>query len=172
MNALIIYHTITGHTRRAAEDVAEGLAGEGATARLLPAGEMSQWDVAGQGIVVVGSPCHAGSLAIRAGVSGAILGVLNKLTDSTLAGMVSGAFSVNSAYGGRRTVQAIENCLRSAGATVPQPGVVVKAGVPLSLFTGPKASEQQREELRNLGRTLAQTAKAGRNQDMLPRMEA
>jgi hypothetical protein len=34
------------------------------------------------------------------------------------------------------------------------------------------ASEQSREELRHLGRTLAQTAKAGRNQDMLPRMEA
>ena len=172
MNALIIYHTITGHTRRAAEDVAEGLAGEGATARLLPAGEMPRWDVAGQAIVVVGSPCHAGSLAIRAGVSGAVLAALKKLAASTLAGMVAGAFSVNSAYGGRRTVQAIERRLRAAGATVPAPGVVVKAGVPLSLFTGPKASEQHREELRHLGRTLAQAAKAGRNQDMLPRMEA
>jgi flavorubredoxin len=162
MNALIIYHTITGHTRRAAEDIAEGLAGEGVTARLLPAGEMPRWDLAGQAIVVVGSPCHAGSLAIRAGVSGAVLGVLNKLTDSALAGIVGGAFSVNSAYGGRRTVQAIERRLRAAGATVPQTGVVVKAGVPFSLFTGPKASEQHREELRHLGRTLAQTAKAGR----------
>ena len=161
MNALIIYHTITGHTRRAAEDVAEGLGGEGVTARLLPASEMPQWDVAGQAIVVVGSPCHAGSLAIRAGVSGAVLAALKKLAGSTLAGIVGGAFSVNSAYGGRRTVQAIEHRLRSAGATVPQPGVVVKAGVPLSLFTGPKASEQHREELRHLGRTLAQAAKAG-----------
>jgi flavodoxin len=171
MNALIIYHTITGHTRRAAEDVAEGLAGEGATARLLPAGEMLRWDVAGLAIVVVGSPCHAGSLAIRAGVSGAVLAALRKLDGSTLAGMVAGAFSVNSAYGGRRTVQAIEHRLRSAGALVPQAGVVVKAGVPLSLFTGPKASEQCREELRHLGRTLAQSAKAGRNQDTLPRTE-
>lgn len=171
MNALIIYHTITGHSRRAAEDVAEGLAGEGVTARLLLAGEMTQWDVAGLAIVVVGSPCHAGSLAIRAGVSGAVLAAMKKLDASTLAGMVGGAFSVNSAYGGRRTVQAIERCLRAAGAAVPAPGVVVKAGVPLSLFTGPKASEQHREELRNLGRTLAQAAKAGGNQDMLPRME-
>lgn len=161
MNALIIYHTITGHTRRAAEDIAEGLAGEGVTARLLLAGEMTQWDVEGQAIVVVGSPCHAGSLAIRAGVSGAVLAALRKLDASTLAGMVGGAFSVNSAYGGRRTVQAIEHRLRLAGALVPQTGVVVKAGVPFSLFTGPKASEQSREELRHLGRTLAQTAKAG-----------
>jgi hypothetical protein len=133
---------------------------------------MLRWDVAGLAIVVVGSPCHAGSLAIRAGVSGAILAALKKLDASTLAGIVAGAFSVNSAYGGRRTVQAIERRLRSAGALVPQAGVVVKAGVPLSLFTGPKASEQHREELRHLGRTLAQSAKAGHNQDTLPRMEA
>ncbi len=162
MNALIIYHTITGHSRRAAEDVAEGLAGEGVTARLLLAREMSRWDVAGLDIVVVGSPCHAGSLAIRAGVAGPILGVLNKLADSTLAGMVAGAFAVNSAYGGHRTLQAIENCLRAAGATVPHVGVVVKAGVPFSLFTGPKASDKSRDELRQLGRTLAQAAKEGR----------
>jgi flavorubredoxin len=160
MNALIVYHTITGHTRRAAEDVAEGLSGEGVAAKLLPAGEMPQWDLAGTDIVVVGSPCHAGSLAIRAGVAGPILGVLNKLIGQALAGIVAGAFSVNSAYGGRRTVRAIENCLRSAGATVPAPGVVVKAGVPLSLFTGPKASDKSRDELRQLGRTLAQAAKA------------
>jgi len=160
MNALIIYHTITGHSRRAAEDVAEGLAGEGVTARLLLAGEMPQWDVAGQAVVVVGSPCHAGSLAIRAGVSGPILGALNKLTAQALAGIVGGAFSVNSAYGGRRTVLAIENCLRAAGATVPRAGVVVKAGVPFSLFTGPKASDQTRDALRQLGRALAQAAKA------------
>ena len=164
MNALIIYHTITGHTRRAAEDVAEGLAGEGAAARLLSAGEMKHWDVAGLDIVVVGSPCHAGSLAIRAGVSGPILGVLNKLTAQALAGMVGGAFSVNSAYGGRRTVPAIENCLRAAGATVPRAGVVVKAGVPFSLFTGPMASDQSRDELRQFGRALAQAAKAGHDE--------
>jgi flavodoxin len=163
MNALVIYHTITGHSRRAAEDVAEGLAGEGVTARLLPAGEMPRWDVAGVDIVVVGSPCHAGSLAIRAGVSGPVLGVLNKLAGSTLAGLVAGAFSVNSAYGGHRTVQAIERRLRAAGATVPRPGVVVKAGVPFSLFTGPKAPERHREKLRQLGRTLAQAAKANGN---------
>jgi len=161
MNALIVYHTITGHTRRAAGDIAEGLSGEGVAAKLVPAGEMAQWDLGGTDIVVVGSPCHAGSLAIRAGVAGPILGALNKLTGSTLAGTVAGAFAVNSAYGGRRTVRAIENCLRAAGASVPAPGVVVKAGVPLSLFTGPMASQKSRDELRQLGRTLAQAAKAG-----------
>jgi hypothetical protein len=33
--------------------------------------------------------------------------------------------------------------------------------VPFSLFTGPKASDKSRDELRHLGRTLAQAAQAG-----------
>lgn len=160
MNALIVYHTITGHTRRAAEDIAEGMASEAVSAQLLIAGEMEQWDVADKAIVVVGSPCHAGSLAIRAGISGPIRSVLKKLQPSTLTGMVGGAYSVHSAYGGQRTVRGIEKSLRNAGAEVPMPGVVVKAGVPFSVVTGPMAAEQSRDELRSFGRSLAQTAKA------------
>jgi len=160
MNALIIYHTITGHTRRAAEDIAEGMASESVPAQLVIAGEMAQWDVAGKAIVVVGSPCHAGSLAILAGISGPIRSLLGKLQASTPTGIVGGAFSINSAYGGQRTVQAIEKRLHAAGAEVPMPGLVVRAGVPLSLFTGPMASQQCREELRSFGQSLARTAKA------------
>ncbi len=160
MEALIIYHTITGHTRRAAEDVAEGLAGESVSAQLISAGEMAQWDVVGKAIVVVGSPCHAGSLAIRAGISGPVLSLLKKLESSTLAGVVGGAFAVHSAYGAKRTVQGIEKRLRRAGAEVPVPGVVVKAGVPLSVYTGPMAIEQSRDELRSLGLSLAKAAQA------------
>jgi len=161
MEALIVYHTITGHTRRAAEDIAEGLRSEGAAARLRAASEMTEWDVVDQSIIAVGSPCHAGSLAIRAGVSGPIRSILKALEASTLTGKVAGAFSVNSAYGGHRTVRAIEERLRAAGAQVPQPGVVVRAGAPFSLFTGPMASEESRGRLREFGRLLARAAEAG-----------
>ncbi len=158
MKALIVYDTITGHTRRAAEDVAEGLTGEGVVAALRAAREMAGWDVADEAIIVVGSPCHAGSLAIYAGVAGPVRSLLKALEASTLAGKVAGAFSVNCVYGGHRTVRAIEKRLRSAGAQVPQPGVVVRAGVPFSLYTGPMASEEGRERLRELGRALARAA--------------
>jgi len=124
-------------------------------------GEVAAWDVADQSVIVVGSPCHAGSLAIRAGVSGPIRSVLKKLEPSTLTGKVAGAFSVNCAYGGQRTVHAIEQRLRAAGAHVPQQGVVVRAGVPFSLFTGPMASEESREQLQGFGRTLARAAQGG-----------
>ena len=68
---------------------------------------MGEWDLAGQAIIVVGSPCHAGSLSIRAGLSGPIRSVLKKLPASPLAGKIGGAFSVHSAYGGAKTVRAI-----------------------------------------------------------------
>ena len=159
MKALIVYDTITGHTRRAAEDIAEALAGEGVVAGLRAAREMAEWDVADEAIIAVGSPCHAGSVAIRAGVAGPVRSLLKRLEASTLAGKVAGAFSVNCAYGGRRTVRAIEKRLRAAGAQVPQPGVVVRAGVPFSLYTGPMASEEVRRRLRDFGRELAHAAR-------------
>jgi len=161
MRALIIHHTNTGHTRRAAEDISEGLRSEGADVSIQAAGEMTAWDVADQSVIVVGSPCHAGSVAIRAGVSGPILSVLKRLEPATLAGKVAGAFSVNCAYGGQRTVHAIEERLRTAGAHVPHQGVVVRAGVPFSLFKGPMASEESREELQEFGRLLAREAQDG-----------
>ena len=161
MRALIIFHTNTGHTRRAAEDVAEGLRSEGLDINIQAASTMKGWDVADQSVVVVGSPCHAGSLAIRAGVSGPIRSVLKTLEPSAMKGKVAGAFSVNCAYGGQRTVRAIEKRLRGAGGKVPQQGVVVRAGVPFSLLTGPMASEESRERLREFGRTLARVAQGG-----------
>ncbi len=160
MNALVVYHTVTGHTRRAAEDIAEGLRAEGVEARLQSAGEMTAWDVADEQIVVVGSPCHAGSLGIRAGLSGPVRSALRRLGASSLAGKVGGAFSVNCAYGGHRTVRAIEKRLRAAGAQVVEPGVIVKAGVPFSVTTGPLASEEAKAQLREFGRALGRAAES------------
>ena len=86
--------------------------------------------------------------------------MLKKLQASTLTGMIGGAFAVHSAYGAKRTVNGIEKRLREAGADVSTPGIVVKAGVPLSVVTGPMAPEPSRDELRSFGQTLAKAAKA------------
>jgi flavodoxin len=160
MNALIMYHTVTGHTRRAAEDIADGLRREGVSCCLQAADEMAAWDVADVALVLVGSPCHAGSVALRSGLPGSIRSVLKKLEPSALAGKVGGAFSVHCAYGGHRTVRAIERRLTGCGARIPEPGVVVRAGVPLSVVTGPSASEEDRRRLREFGCSLARAAKA------------
>ena len=164
LKALIVYDTITGHSRRAAEDIAEGLASEGVSPRLQSAGEMTEWDTTDLAVLAVGGPCHAGSLAIRAGLSGPIRSILRRLTAGGLADKVAGAFAVHCAYGGHRTVRAIEKRLRSVGARVIEPGVIVKAGVPFSVVRGPMASEESREQLRELGRALARAAGEGRQQ--------
>ena len=160
MNAMIIYHTVSGHTKRAAEDIADGLKREGVSSHLQVADEMTTWDVANVALVLVGSPCHAGSVAFRSGLSGTIRSLLRKIGSSALACKLGGAFSVHCAYGGHRTVRAIENRLASWGAQIPEPGVVVRAGVPLSVVTGPLASEEDRRRLREFGCSLARAAKA------------
>ena len=155
MNALIVYHTMTGHTQRAADDIAEGLQSEGVVPRLVAAGDMQEWDVADVAIVAVGSPCHAGSLAIGGGLSGPVRAILRQLGSSTLEDKQVGAFAVNCSYGGRRTVRAIEKSLRGAGGIIVRDGIVVRAGVPFSVITGPMASENARAALREFGKALA-----------------
>ena len=160
MRATIVYFTKTGHTRMAAEDIAEGLRREGVEARLVPATELETWDVAEDAVVVVGSPCYAGALRIVSGIAGPVRSALKKLAPTTLAGKVGGAFSVHCSMGGGKTVRSIEQALRAADASVPEPGVVVRAGAPLSLFTGRMASDEAREQLRNFGRALAKAARS------------
>jgi flavodoxin len=165
MNALIVYHTVSGHTKRAAEDIADGLRSEGVSSQIQAANAMTDWDVAGVALVIVGSPCHAGSVALRSGLPGPMRSILRRLRTTSLAGKLGAAFSVHCAYGGHRTVRAIEKHLASCGARIPEPGVVVRAGVPLSVMTGPLASEEDRRRLREFGCSLARAAKAIGNSD-------
>lgn len=155
MKAIIIYHTKTGHTLQAAKAVADGLRAHDVDVNIQAARTLTGWDVADQDIIVVGSPCHAGSVSIRAGVSGPILSLLKKLESGALKNKIAGAFSVNFAYGGRKTADAIEKRLQSAGARTPQQGPVIRAGVPLSLFKGPNASKKACDQLREFGYILA-----------------
>ena len=93
------------------------------------------------------------------GELGLLRPLLKKLEPATLEGKVAGAFSVNSAYGGQKTVDAIEKHLQAAGARTPQQGVVIRAGVPFSLFRGTMASRKNRDQLRVFGFALASAAK-------------
>ncbi len=160
MKAIIVYHTKTGHTKRAAEDVATGLQAAGVDAQFLHASDVRGDGLADADIVVVGSPCHAGSCRIRGGLSGPIRSALRRLEPTALAGKVAGAFAANCAYGGHVTVAAIEKALAAAGAKIPQKGIVVRAGVPFSVTVGPMTSEAAREELRQFGQALARAAQA------------
>lgn len=156
MKALIVYWTHTGHTRRAAEDIAAGLRSAGVEVDMADLQANSSPDPAGYEVLLVGSPCHAGSIKLAGtGIAAAMEHWLRGLAKGSLDGKTAAAFSVHSKLGAGRTVGSIEGLLADAGAKVISPGPAVKAGVPLSLWEGPHASEADREALRAFGYSLA-----------------
>jgi flavodoxin len=156
MKALIVYWTHTSHTRRAAEDLAEGLRAAGVEVELADIQAGGLPDPAGYEILLVGSPCHAGSIKLAGtGICAAMEHWLRGLPRGSLSGKTAAAFSVHSKLGAGRTVGSMEGLLADAGAKVISPGPVAKAGVPFSLWEGPHASDADREALRAFGRSLA-----------------
>ena len=151
-----IYWTKTGHTGRAAEDVAATLREAGAEVDMINLREAEAPSLDTYELVVIGSPCHAGSVpGAGSGIAPKLATWLSNLPDGALHGKRCAGFVVHSSLGGARTLASIEKLLRAKGADIAAPGVVVKAGVPFSLWVGPKASEEDREKLRKLGATLA-----------------
>ncbi|MGQ9731762.1 MAG: flavodoxin family protein [Candidatus Zipacnadales bacterium] len=161
MTALIVYWTKTGHTERAAEDIAKGLRAAGVEVVFANLRKASVPEVAPHNFVIVGSPCHAGSVpGMGSGIAVKVEQFVRSLPPEALVNKRAAAFAVNSGYGGARTVMSLENLLAKAGAEVQSPGIVVKAGVPLSLWRGPLASAEDRARLREFGRQLAGIAVA------------
>ena len=157
MATLIIHWTKTGHTGRAAEDVAATLRDAGAEVDVVNLREADAPSLDAYELVVVGSPCHAGSVpGAGSGIAPKVAKWLSSLPDEALTGKRAAAFVVHSSLGGARTLASIERLLREKGAEIAAPGVVVKAGVPFSLWVGPKASEEDREKLREFGKAAAQ----------------
>jgi flavodoxin len=156
-NIGIVYWTKTGHTRRAADDLGAQLVARGHQVTLirLPEDRAHLEDL---DVVLVGSPCHAGSIPAQGvGMALPVEQWLRKLPPQSLAGKAAGAFSVHAKLGGQRTVATMERILIAAGAYVVSPGPVVKAGVPLSLWEGKSASEADRKGLRAYADRLADT---------------
>jgi len=153
--ALIVYHSKTGHTRRAGEDIAAGLAEGGVEVAVkrvagVPVEELADYD-----LIVVGSPCRAGSVKVMfSGIAGPVSKWLGGLPVDAFAGKGVAAYSVHSTFGGLSTVKSLERLLTDMGGRVLVPGPAVKAGVPFSLWRGPDASSADRERLRQFGRDL------------------
>lgn len=161
MRVGILYWTKTGHTERAARVIADAVTAAGGEASLIDLRQERAPDLTSFDAVVVGSPCHAGSMKFAgSGIAGPVVRALSALASGSLAGKSGAAFSVNSGYGGAHTVASIERILRNAGARVAVSGPVVKAGAPLSLVVGPMASEGDNEALRRLGQQMVAPADA------------
>jgi len=156
MKALVVYYSKTGHTLETARDITRGMEESGVTVTVRPAADVSAADVAGCDIFLVGSPTY-GNTMYKAPAK-AVAKLLDSLQPSALSGKYAGAFSVMAGFGGQKIVTAIEARLSDLGATVVAGGPAVKAGVPLSLWTGPPAGKADVEKCVGFGRRLAEAA--------------
>ena len=157
MKALIVYHSKTGHTQKAAEDIAKGLEESGTEVTVKPAVEVKPADVAGYDIFVAGTPTYATTMYKAPAKTVAKL--LDSLRPDGLSGKYAGAFSAYAASGGEKVVSSTETRLSGLGATVVAGGPAVKAGAPLSLYQGPDASEADVAKCVEFGHRLAEAAK-------------
>ncbi len=156
MKALIIYHSKTGHTKAAAEDIARGLKEKGVEVTIDAAAEADPSKAGKFDILLVGSPTY-GTTRYKAAAK-PVDKFLDAVKPDALSGSVAGAFSVNAAMGAEKIVADIETKLASFGAKVVSPGPAVKAGALLSLWQGPDASAEDVEKCVEFGRRVAGSA--------------
>jgi flavodoxin len=153
LKALIIYHSKTGHTRAAADDIARGLKEKGVEVTIQEAAKAAPTAVSGFDILLAGSPTY-GNTRYKAAAK-PVDRFLGSIAPMGLKGMKAGAFSVMAGYGGDKIVAAVEGKLEELGADVLSGGPAVKAGAPLSLWKGPDAGAADVERCVEFGRKLA-----------------
>lgn len=151
MKVIILYFTKTGHTLEAAEATAEGIKASGSEVDLVNVKDFVFERLPDYDALIVGSPCWAGSISKKAGVSGPIKKALKALDPGILKGKRCGGISVNAGAGGEVTIKNIEKLLMEKGCEDYRPGPVGVAGSLLSLWKGPSLNSEDQERFRQFG---------------------
>jgi flavodoxin len=151
MNALLLYHTKTGHTLEAANAIIQGIQSAGGSVTLVLAKDFTPQTINQYDVLIVGSPCWGGSVAhgIAAPIADAIKKITNEVTGKLCAG-----FSVNFAFGGESTVKSIGERLKAKGCADYVAGPVAKAGATLSLWVGPAVKPEDIARYRTFGEDI------------------
>ncbi len=156
MKALIVYHSKTGHTRQAAEDIAKGLESTGVECVVRDAAQAASEPVGLFDIVLVGSPTYGNRGYHKP--ARPVERFMDTLSPKGLEGKVCAAFTVHAAMGGASVLSGMEEMLAERGGRVVSGGPVVKAGAPLSLWKGPDASQADVQTCEEFGRRIAAQA--------------
>ena len=151
MNALLLYHTKTGHTLEAANAIIQGIQSAGGSVKLVLAKDFTPQTINQYDVLIVGSPCWGSSVAhgIAAPIADAIKKITNEVTGKLCAG-----FSVNFAFGGESTVKSIGERLKAKGCADYVAGPVAKAGATLSLLVGPAVKPEDIASYRTFGEDI------------------
>jgi flavorubredoxin len=146
--ALVLYHTKTGHTADAAEAVARGLESRKVKTTVKRISDVDPSKLSDYSMIAVGSPTR-GARPARV-----VKRFLRGIDKKALKGKTATTFSSYSAFRGKATLRHMARPLKRRKAKVLK-GVAFKAGAPLSLWKGPEASEKDVVRLEELGRKLA-----------------
>ena len=151
MNALLLYHTKTGHTLEAANAIVQGIQSAGGSVTLVLAKDFTPQTINQYDVLIVGSPCWGGSIAN--GIATPIADAINKITNE-VTGKLCAGFSVNAGYGGQSTVKSLGERLKAKGCADYVAGPVAKAGSPLSLWVGSAVKPEDLARYRAFGEDL------------------
>ena len=151
MNALLLYHTKTGHTLEAANAIVQGIQSAGGSVTLVLAKDFTPQTINQYDVLIVGSPCWGGSIAN--GIATPIADAINKIKNE-VTGKLCAGFSVNAGYGGQSTVQSLGERLKAKGCADYVAGPVAKAGVPFSLWVGSAVKPEDLARYRAFGEDL------------------
>ncbi|MDD5224791.1 MAG: flavodoxin domain-containing protein [bacterium] len=153
MKTIIVYYSKTGHTQDAAGDIAAGMKKNQITPDIRNCREIKFRDLSDYDLILVGSPCHAGSTApLLSGIARPLERFLKSIPPGLLRDKKAAAFSVHAGLGAKNTVASLEKLLKRTGAVlVSSPGPAVRAGAPLSLWRGPDYSPGDRDKLQRFG---------------------
>ncbi|HPL66840.1 MAG TPA: flavodoxin domain-containing protein [Smithellaceae bacterium] len=151
MKALLLYHTKTGHTLKAANAVARGIQSVKGGVTLVVAKDFIPQTICEYDVFIVGSPCWGGSMSH--GISTPIAKAIKKIT-TELSGKLCAGFAVNGAKGGENTVRALGERLKAKGCSEYLEGPVSKAGAPFSLWVGPAVTSEDLARCQVFGENL------------------
>lgn len=157
MNTLILYHTKTGHTLEAINQVVKGISEAGGQTEVVLAENFEIESLNDYDSLIVASPCWAGSSGIT-GVAFPLVNVLKKLPAESLKNKFCGAIAIHAKFGGEGTLKHIEKLLSNKGCMDLMFAPIIKAGVLMSLYKGPSVKKDDELILKQFGIDFAQKA--------------
>lgn len=152
MRAILIYYTITNHTKKAVEDISKGLKKREVEFEILNVKELNydKIDFSQYEILVIGTPTHMWGPARK------ISDFIKKLNPNDLENKRIGLVTCYAGIGGNRAINRMEEMLKGKNTNITIEKIAILAGTPGSLWTGPSASQKDVQKCIEIGEKLGQ----------------
>lgn len=152
MRAILIYYTITNHTKQAVENISKGLEKREVEFEIFNVREIKydRMDFSQYEILVIGSPTHMW------GPTRKISDFIKNFTPDDLNNKRIGLVTCYAGFGGNRAINTMEKMIREKTSNIRVEKIAILAGAPGSLWTGPKASQKDVQKCIEIGERLGE----------------